>query len=67
LPQRLNRLRKRADFGFSAKRNFAGAKQAAETGLDLKEGPEKHTSGAKALIDLIGFMPGINPRHTTGF
>jgi hypothetical protein len=26
--------------------------------------PEKHTAGAKALIDFIGLMPGINPRPT---
>jgi hypothetical protein len=26
--------------------------------------PEKRTSGAKALIDLIGFVPGMNPRPT---
>jgi hypothetical protein len=38
-------------------------KQAAEKGLFPNNKPDKHTSGAKALIDLIGFMPGINPRH----
>jgi hypothetical protein len=26
--------------------------------------PEKHTSGAKARMDFIGLMPGINPRPT---
>jgi hypothetical protein len=24
----------------------------------------RHTSGAEVHADLIGFMPGINPRHT---
>jgi hypothetical protein len=38
--------------------------QAAEKGLVLGETRQKHTSGAEALVDLIGFMPGINPRPT---
>jgi hypothetical protein len=42
----------------------SGAKQAAEKRLFSSKEPEKHTSGAKALVDLIGFMPGINPRPT---
>jgi hypothetical protein len=33
----------------------SGAKEAAGKGLDLKEEPEKHPSGAKALVDLIAF------------
>jgi hypothetical protein len=37
-------------------------------GLEISPGPEpraeKHTSGAKARIDSIGFMPGMNPRPT---
>jgi len=28
--------------------------------------PKKRTAGAEALIDLIGFVPGINPRPTAG-
>jgi hypothetical protein len=40
------------------------AEQAAEKGLVLGETRQKHTSGAEALVDLIGFMPGINPRPT---
>jgi hypothetical protein len=43
---------------------FAGAKQAAEKlGVRGKMG-RKHTSAAKAIIDSIGFVPGINPRPT---
>jgi hypothetical protein len=34
------------------------ARQAAEKGLVLGETRQKHTSGAEALVDLIGFMPG---------
>ena len=41
-----------------------GPEQAAEKGLISGERPEKHTSGAKAHIDSIGFIPGINPRPT---
>jgi hypothetical protein len=44
--------------------DFAGAKQAAEKGRQFGENLEKHTAGAKARVDLIGFMPGINPRPT---
>ena len=40
----------------------AGAKEAAEKGWFSGEMPEKHTSGAKAHADSIGFMPGMNPR-----
>jgi len=43
---------------------IAGAKQAAEKGLIFGEIRKKHTSGAKARIDLIGFIPGMNPRPT---
>jgi tRNA (guanine-N1)-methyltransferase len=42
----------------------AGAEEAAEKGWFSGKMPEKHTSGAKAPIDSIGFMPGINPRPT---
>ena len=41
------------------------AEQAAEKGLNSAEIPEKHTSGAKALISSVGLLPGINPRPTT--
>jgi hypothetical protein len=37
------------------------AKQAAEKGLILEERPEKHTSGAKALVDLIAFAARLKP------
>jgi len=40
------------------------AKQAAEKHQLWSKEPEKHTSGAKAPIDSIGFIPGINPRPT---
>jgi hypothetical protein len=43
---------------------LAGAQQAAEKGQISGEKLEKHTSGAEAHIDFIGFMPGINPRPT---
>jgi hypothetical protein len=39
-------------------------KQAAEKGLVLIENREKHASGAKALLILLAFVPGINPRPT---
>jgi hypothetical protein len=42
-------------------KKFAGAKQAAEKGLILEERPEKHTSGAKALVDLIAFAARLKP------
>jgi len=42
----------------------AGAEQAAENGHVFGVEIEEHTSGAEAHIDLIGFMPGINPRPT---
>jgi tRNA/rRNA methyltransferase len=42
----------------------AGAKEVAEKGWLSGEMPEKHTSGAKAPIDSIGFVPGIDPRPT---
>jgi hypothetical protein len=35
---------------------FSGGEQAAEKSLDLKEEPEKHTSGAKALVDFAAVM-----------
>jgi stage II sporulation protein D len=38
--------------------------QAAEKGLLFDKMSEEHTSGAKALVDLIGILPGINPRPT---
>jgi hypothetical protein len=40
------------------------AEQAAEKGLVSGKMPKKRTSGDEALIDLIGFVPGINPRPT---
>ena len=43
----------------------SGAKQAAEKVLILGEIWQKHTSGAEARVDLIGFIPGMNPRPTT--
>ena len=43
---------------------LAGAQQAAGKGQISGEKLEKHTSGAEAHIDFIGFMPGINPRPT---
>jgi uncharacterized surface anchored protein len=52
---RLQRVEKRQD---------AGAKQAAKIGQFWNEKPGNHTSGAKALVGLIGLMPGINPRPT---
>src|ERR1035441_10145934 len=55
---------RRYPFGVGAKNDLAGAKQAAEKGLISGERPEKHTSGAKAHIDSIGLIPGINPRPT---
>ena len=39
----------------------AGAKQAAEKGFVWGKAPEKIPSAAKADVDLIGFMRGINP------
>jgi hypothetical protein len=47
------------------KTTLQGLKQAAEKGHDSGEKLENHTAGAEAHIDLIGFMPGINPRPTT--
>ncbi|MGD0631499.1 MAG: tRNA lysidine(34) synthetase TilS [Terracidiphilus sp.] len=38
--------------------------QAAEKDTVSGGIPEEHTSGAKAHIDLIGFVPGMNPRPT---
>jgi hypothetical protein len=38
--------------------------QAARKGLLLTEMPEKHTPGAKARIDSIAVMSGINPGPT---
>jgi hypothetical protein len=43
---------------------LAGAQQAAGKGQISGEKLEKHTSGAEAHIDFIGFMPGTNPRPT---
>jgi len=40
------------------------ALESAEKGLILREGPEKHTSEAKAIVDSAEFKPGINPRPT---
>jgi hypothetical protein len=42
-----------------------GLLQAAEKLSGCGEIRRKHTSAAKADIDLIGFMPGINPRPTS--
>jgi hypothetical protein len=36
-----------------------GAKQAAGKGVDLKDRPEKHTSGAEAPINSVGLMRGL--------
>ena len=43
---------------------FQGVEQAAQKGLISGEMLEKHTSGAEARFDSIGFIPGINPRPT---
>ena len=43
---------------------LAGPEQAAEKVLISPGKPEKHTSGAEAHVDFMGFMPGINPRPT---
>jgi peptidyl-prolyl cis-trans isomerase SurA len=42
----------------------AGAEEAAEKGPVSNGIPREDTSGAKALIDLNGFVPGMNPRPT---
>jgi len=42
----------------------SGPWEAAEKLLISPGKPEKHTSGAEAHVDFIGFMPGINPRPT---
>jgi len=39
----------------------AAAKQAAEKGFVWGKAPENIPSAAKADVDLIGFMRGINP------
>ena len=49
---------------FNSTGQCPGAKQAAEKGHVFGVEIEEHTSGAEAHIDLIGFMPGINPRPT---
>jgi hypothetical protein len=41
-----------------------GLKQAAEKGLFSNEHCEKHTPGAKALVDFAGFVPGLKSRPT---
>jgi len=41
-----------------------GLKEAAEKGHVSGQNLEKHAAGAKAHIDLIAFMPGVNPRPT---
>jgi hypothetical protein len=38
--------------------------EAAEKVCFSGKMPEKHASGAKARVDSIGLMPGINPRPT---
>jgi hypothetical protein len=40
------------------------ARQAAEKGLSAGEFPEEQAAGAKAHVDSIGLLPGINPRPT---
>jgi uncharacterized protein involved in exopolysaccharide biosynthesis len=47
----------------------AAAEEAAEKGPVSGGMSEEHTSGAKALIESVGFVPGMNPRTTapTGF
>ncbi len=42
----------------------AAAEDAAEKGPVSGGMPEEHTSGAKALIDSTGIVPGMNPRPT---
>jgi hypothetical protein len=57
-PRAISRMMQRND-------DSLGAKQAAEKGRTLVEKPEKHTSGAEALVVLISFIAGMNPRPTT--
>jgi hypothetical protein len=42
----------------------SGTKEAAEKVVIVNQKREKHTSGAEALSDSIGFIPGMNPRPT---
>ena len=44
--------------------NKRRALQAAEKGLNPGQTDEKHTSGAKARVDSVAFVPGINPWPT---
>ena len=51
--------------GLAEGKLLAGAKQAREKGVIVEEIGGKYTTGAKARVDYIGFIPGINPRPTT--
>jgi len=42
------------------------AEQAAEKGRFPSQKPEKHTSGAKARVEVIAFMYGLKPVPFTG-
>jgi ribosomal-protein-alanine acetyltransferase len=53
-----------SDCGVAEKGRTAGPKEDTEEGPVSEEIIEEHTSGAKAHIDLIGFVPGMNPRPT---
>jgi len=57
-----------AEKGQPAVKNFKarppGAKQAAEKPLIWVKCDEKHPSGAKARIDSVDLMPGMNPWPT---
>jgi len=41
-----------------------GLNRLLKKAMSFGEEIEKHPSGAEAHIDLIGFMPGMNPRPT---
>ena len=61
----MKRMRKNSRSVVSSSSLFPlGAEQAAEKDQFPDERPERRTSGAKAHIDSIGFLPGINPRPT---
>jgi ribosomal-protein-alanine acetyltransferase len=53
-----------SDGGGADKGRTTGAEEAAEKGHFPGGMPEEHTSGAKARVELIGFLPGMNPRPT---
>jgi hypothetical protein len=60
----LTRFRKNSILGENDQEGPSLAEQVAEKRTICAERPENHTSGAEDHIDLIGFMPGINPRPT---